>query len=391
MHHTLINRSADLQRLLIEGYDIEVYSGYLLMKQVPYVTATRGVQRGTLVSELTLAGDVTTKPRTHVVTFFGEMPCDTEGRPLTQIIKSSVRRELASGLTINHRFSSKPKGGYQDYYQKMTTYEKMISGPAQAIDPGTTARTFPVVEARDEGSVFLYTDTASSRVGISMLTNRLACDAVAIVGLGGTGSYILDFVAKTPVRQIHLFDGDQFLQHNAFRSPGAPSIEVLKAKPHKVDYLSAVYSHMRRNIVVHSYVDETTVDELRTMDFVFVAVDSGPGRRLVMEKLIEFGTPFIDVGMGVVDTDSSLGGQLRVTASTHQSRGHIASTVPVSGGGNDHDDYSSNIQIAELNALNAALAVVKWKKLMGFYTDLVGEHTSIYQIDGNYLINEDRV
>jgi hypothetical protein len=31
----------------------------------------------------------------------------------------------------------------------------------------------------------------------------------------------LDFVAKTPVEEIHLFDSDVFLQHNAFRAPGA--------------------------------------------------------------------------------------------------------------------------------------------------------------------------
>jgi hypothetical protein len=37
-------------------------------------------------------------------------------------------------------------------------------------------------------------------------------------GLGGTGSYILDLVSKTPVNEILLFDSDDFLQHNAFRS-----------------------------------------------------------------------------------------------------------------------------------------------------------------------------
>ena len=40
--------------------------------------------------------------------------------------------------------------------------------------------------------------------------------------------------------------------------------------------------------------------------------------------------------------------------------------------------YSHNIQIAELNALNAALAVIKWKKLAGFYVDLEGEHFTVY-------------
>jgi hypothetical protein len=41
-----------------------------------------------------------------------------------------------------------------------------------------------------------------------------------------------------------------------------------------------------------------------------------------------------------------------------------------------------------LNALNAALAVIKWKKLMGFYQDLDFEHHCTYTIGGNMLRNE---
>ena len=51
------------------------------------------------------------------------------------------------------------------------------------------------------------------------------------------------------------------------------------------------------------------------------------------------------------------------------------------------NDYSRNIQVAELNALNAALAVIKWKKFLGFYIDIEQEHSSYYQIDGNHIVN----
>jgi hypothetical protein len=54
------------------------------------------------------------------------------------------------------------------------------------------------------------------------------------------------------------------------------------------------------------------------------------------------------------------------------------------------DDYSRNVQIADLNALNAALAVIRWKKLLGFYRDLDREHHTTYTIDGNMLLNEDK-
>ena len=58
----------------------------------------------------------------------------------------------------------------------------------------------------------------------------MALKKIIILGLGGTGSYILDLVAKTPVKEIHLYDGDTFYQHNAFRSPGAPSSDELRAR-----------------------------------------------------------------------------------------------------------------------------------------------------------------
>ncbi|MGW6500276.1 hypothetical protein [Nonomuraea angiospora] len=52
--------------------------------------------------------------------------------------------------------------------------------------------------------------------------------------------------------------------------------------------------------------------------------------------------------------------------------------------------YATNIQIADLNMVNAAFAAHWWKKPCGFYLDLEEEHSSVYQIDGNALINEDR-
>ena len=389
MLHSLISRSADLKRLEEDSYEVEIRSDHLLLRHIPYVAEDRTIRWGTLVSELSLAGDVTKRPATHVVMFAGDMPCDREGRPLTKIQHSSGRKELGGGLVVDHTFSSKPSDGYSDYYQKMTTYEAIISAPAQAIDPDVTARTFAVTEAQDEDSVFRYVDTASSRAGIGAVTEKLKNNAVAIVGLGGTGSYILDLVAKTPVREIHLFDGDKFGQHNAFRSPGAPSIETLQAGPEKAAYYRDIYSEMRRNIVAHGYIGELLVDSLRSMDFVFIAVDKGSPRRFVVEKLEEFGVPFIDVGMGVEEVEGSLLGQLRVTLSTNRSREQVHSTLPLADNDGE-DDYSRNIQIADLNALNAALAVIKWKKFLGFYADLEKEHTSLYQVDGNHVVNEDK-
>jgi hypothetical protein len=324
----------------------------------------------------------------------GDHPCNKDGSEIAKIKHQSAETRLDRDLVVHHSFSSKPTtGSYNDYYDKMTTYATIIASPAQSIDPNVTARTFPVIESTEDESVFNYIDTASSRAGINVVMRKLELGTIGIVGLGGTGSYVLDLVAKTPVRDIHLFDGDKFLQHNAFRSPGGPSVEELRKRPQKVAYWRDRYSTMRRRIVAHDgYIDASNVDQLRAMDFVFLCLDTGAAKRLIIETLENAGIAFIDVGMGVYLVEEALAGVLRVTTSTAEQRDHVRSKSRISfADGDGNNEYSQDIQIADLNALNAALAVVKWKKLRGFYLDLEKEHHSTYTIDGNTLINDDQV
>lgn len=391
MSQQLISRNADLKRLRDEGYDIEVTSGHLVVKRIPYVNSKKEIRYGTLVSELSLNGDITTTPSTHVVHFAGEYPCDRNGTPIEKIRNQSQPQTLGGGLAIEHSFSSKPTGGYKDHHEKMTTYVFILSNQARSIDASVTATPFPAIQAEPDDSVFEYLDTATSRAGIGALNLKLEADRIGIVGLGGTGSYILDLVAKTPVREIHLFDGDRFSQHNAFRAPGAPSLQDLRDAPQKVNYLRTQYSRMHRGITAHDgFVAGDNVAQLRGMTFVFLCLDDGEAKRPIVAELEASGIPFIDVGMGLQCVDEKLYGIVRVTTSTAAKREHVREKqrIPFATGGTN--EYTKNIQIADLNALNAALAVIKWKKHRKFYGDLEKEHFSTYTIDGNTLINEDQ-
>jgi len=392
MSHPLINHSSDLKRLVDDGYEIEVRAGHLVMRNIPYVNGQRKVRRGLLVSELSLAGDKTVRPQTHVILFAGEQPCDRNGAPLTKIQNSGARKDLGDGLIVDHAFSSKPQiGFYTDYYEKMTTYEAILSSQAAAIDPDVTARTFRTVANHDPNSPFKYIDTASGRVGIGAVNRKLALRRVYIIGLGGTGAYILDVVVKTPVEEIQLFDGKTFFQHSAFRSPGAASLGELRRRMLKVDYYKEKYSAMRDGIVANGVnIDASNVDQLRHADFVFLCIDAAEEKLAIIEKLEEFGISFVDVGMGVQLIDESLIGTLRVTTSTPAMRAHVREKqrIPLKGAGIGNE-YATNIQTAELNMMNAAMAVMKWKKLYDFYVDLEHEHFSALTIDGNHLLNED--
>lgn len=382
------SHSNDLKRLREEGYFVQIRGGLLVLREVPYVTASREIKTGTLISGLDLAGDVTKRPESHQVHFDGEFPCDVNGVPLTGIGNGGQHYDLGHGLTAKFHFSTKPEGGYPDYYEKMTHYANLLAGPAANLKPGTTARGYRSPDGEDD-CVFNYTETASDRVGIGALTQLLAGEKIAIIGLGGTGSYILDFVAKTPVREIRLFDQDEFLQHNAFRAPGAPSIEELREAPTKVQYLKGIYSKMHRGIIAHeTRLDGTNTDLLDGITFAFLCMDAGEAKRQIVQKLDSIGASFIDVGMGLELEEGSLGGILRVTASTPEKREHVKDRISFDDGA-ANDIYASNIQVADLNALNAVLAIIKWKKLRGFYRDLEQELHCTYTTDGNMLLNGD--
>ncbi len=126
MSQKLINLNTDLRRLRDEGYEIELRKGHILIHSIPYVNGSREVKLGTLVSELSLSGDITVKPKTHVVYFQGEFPCSQDGNPIQQIRHNSGKKVLADRIYADHSFSNKPSTGYADYHAKITQYIKII-------------------------------------------------------------------------------------------------------------------------------------------------------------------------------------------------------------------------------------------------------------------------
>jgi hypothetical protein len=382
-----VNPSPDILRLIHEGYEVEIRGAHLLISHVPYVNPARAVCFGTLVSTLALNGNVITKPDTHVVHFAGEHPCHRDGRLMSEIQHASGNTTLAEGIVVNHSFSNKPRDGYADYYEKMTRYVEVISAPARAIDPSAKAQTHRVIESKPDESVFNYHDTNSSRAEIGGITAKLKGYKIGIVGLGGTGSYVLDLVAKTPVEEIHLFDGDAFEQHNAFRAPGAPSLEQLRQSPPKVDYFAEIYSRMRRGIIPHpEFLNASNVALLRGLNFVFVCLDKGRVKQEIATFLEAVGASFVDVGMGVHIGENNLLGTVRVTASSPSNRELFRKHVSCTDAADNV--YATNIQIADLNMLNAALAVLRWKKFAGFYQDLENEHHTTYSTNVNQFLCE---
>jgi hypothetical protein len=171
---------------------------------------------------------------------------------------------------------------------------------------------------------------------------------------------------RTRIPQIRLFDFDPFHIHNAFRSPGrADESEFDKAK---TDVYLSRYENFRTGLTVsRKSIDTSCSDELNGVTFAFVCVDKGSSRREIFDVLISKGIPFIDVGMGLNRKKGPIDGMLRATyysielGQTVRDK-NLAPLVDA-----PDDVYRTNIQIAELNALNACIAVLKFKQLRGFY------------------------
>lgn len=385
----LIGHSSDLQQLLNEGFELEFRAGYLLVREVPYVKSDKTIGRGILVTPLRVAGDSTEPPDSHVAYWIGEFPCDAAGNPMDKMGGRNQPYKIDADLEANHLFSRKPtSGSYRDYYHKMTTYVAFLEGEAQKLDNRVTARTFRPYQPAMGESVFCFADTASSRAGILPKTKKLEGQKIGIIGLGGTGSYVLDLVAKTPVCEIHLFDADVFLTHNAFRSPGTPSIEDLRSRHKKVVWFAEVYSKMRSGIKPHDInLDSTNLEKLEGLGFVFLCLDQTAQKQRIIGYLLEHKIPFIDVGMGLYETDESIGGIVRVTLGTPSKNDHLARRIGYADVA--VNEYDRNIQIADLNALNGALAVIRWKKELGFYENAEMEYSSSYSVASNTIINDE--
>ena len=241
------------------------------------------------------------------------------------------------------------------------------------------------MSAAPSESVFLYPNDRPAEHGYTDLVDLFRGKTVAIIGLGGTGSYVLDFVSKTEVEEIHLYDSDKFERANAFRAPGAFAPDQVTAESYKVDMYRERYEQFRRGIIAHPQdIDLGNVADLGQRSAVFLCIPSNPIKEAIFNTC-----PFVvDCGIGAKrDDQGGLRGALRVNAGHGSFTSALRDKVPLqppSGA-----DAYFNLQVAELNALNATLAVIRWKKHLGFYHDEKSTHYhSKYFVRSNLLLSE---
>ncbi len=188
----------------------------------------------------------------HQIFFAGSHPHNIDGTPITNLGGGATTLALsdaASDVVVQRQFSNKPRVNGQlvpfaDFFAKIESYIGIISGPAIARHGGSVL-TFRFLEKVADDLVFKIHDTLTSRAEITDLAANFKNEVVAVIGLGGTGAYLLEhFLVKTPVKEIRGFDVDPFHIHNAFRSPGR--FDDAEFKRSKAEVYQGRYENFRR-------------------------------------------------------------------------------------------------------------------------------------------------
>lgn len=368
----LANRNPFVKDLDNLGYDLDLLEGYFVIFGLPYLDEVGALQHGDLVSkvDLTEEGIINPPVNDHQVWWRGGQPCHQSRQPL-KIAFAQNSLVITAGFEATHSFSFKiidgnnRKRAYSSFAEKVETYLQVITGPALAAYPGATPFRGIEKKAAAQNSPLRFPDTSSANYGLNDISGLLRGKKIAIVGLGGTGSYILDFLARTHLERIALFDDDKVHMHTIFRMPGFIPRAIGQGK---VEALAQHYAQWRSGIeYFRERITEENIDQLAVFDFVFVSVDDGPARRLIVDWLSSKDIPFVDCGMGLNRSKVGLNGMIRVTGVDRVTYERTVGSRFLPTKDAKDDEYRRQAQIVELNALNAALAVIRFKQHFGLF------------------------
>ena len=336
---------------------------FLVVKGICYLNSDLKIKtNGIFVDEL----DPNFLMKDHTLCFKGDRPIRKDGRDFSFV--NPVEKNFPCNITTQYFLSRKPESGkFENIVTKIEFYRKKFLSEVLKKDPEFNTAEYPRSVCN---SLSLDPQTNLAYLGhykLQDVSKKLENLKIGIIGIGGTGSHILDMVSKTPVKEIHIFDKDILEKRNFFRMPGGLSKEKYEGRS-KVEFFKKVYENLgARTIKAYKQdVTDKNLNELIDLDFIFISIDRPEEKRKIIDFLKIHKKSFIDVGMGVLKDDKclSLIATLRTVLCvpndyTNAEKIHMNS--------NSSENAYDHAQIIELNSLQASLAVIQWKKIYGFY------------------------
>lgn len=130
---------------------------------------------------------------------------------------------------------------------------------------------------------------------------------VGVVGAGGTGSAVIEQLARLGVGTLSIFDGDAFDSTNSNRVYGSHLSDAQKIK---ADIARDHVNWMGLGTTVHAYpshiTDESTAKRLRDCDVVFGCTDRHAPRGILVRLALRYYIPVIDLGVRIDSNNGTI-------------------------------------------------------------------------------------
>ena len=272
---------------------------------------------------------------------------DRSGTELTNGVIGRSRSSLSLSIKLTGR-------DYEDAWEALNNYVKQI----YALFLGQSASTGEVAPRP-------YTfDVPGDQLPEAVEWRGLvARERVAVVGLGGVGAWIADFVVKADPLKVHGWDYDCIEPKNILRMPGGLDPNAWIGRP-KADWFQKTYSIIHKNVHGHNVkvLAENVQDVVDRTTFAFVAVDDADDRMMVCDALANAGIPFVVAGLSLLRMDKRVKVSVRIVTA-HVGVSSWRDAIPQVGQAGQ-DDYGS-LDLPGVYSMAAGWAIQSWRKMRG--------------------------
>ena len=291
----------------------------------------------------------------------------TNGEPVGNVIWTDNTRECVISIKLD-------SGNYADAWHALLNYCSIVAAAAQAGGEQEPQRI---------DRVFQFEILGENTPDIREWQDKAGGQTIGIVGLGGVGLWLLDLMSKTDVGEIRIWDGDHIEGRNLVRAPGWAGQDAIGKN--KAEYFGQLYSQFRTGISIYpEYLDPNgPPDIFDSLDFVFIAIDNAETRAALCERLEQTGVPFVDVGMGIERQQGEVRGSLQVFFSGRDA-GRWRIGIPTVVGIGEQEYHI--LQLADLAALNASLAVGVWRRHIEQYAEDSKDWLVRYSVESHTLL-----
>ncbi|HXE49117.1 MAG TPA: ThiF family adenylyltransferase, partial [Ramlibacter sp.] len=213
-------------------------------------------------------------------------------------------RDIANGMPVGALVlgkNSMQADVWMPHGERLTLSEATVVGP-------TVRRLYPRAPIEMELVGHVSHDRQLRMVGAAG-QRILGQSTVGIIGLGGVGSLVNEYLSRLGVGHLILVDFDLIEQTNLSRVVGATQADV-DARRSKVEIAERVATLAapapRVTTVLGDYANDEVARKLRTCDFLFLAADSMRARLVFNATVHQYLVPGVQLGAKITNQNGAM-------------------------------------------------------------------------------------